>query len=74
MDNTLITLMADGDTHHYLYFDQATGLLTVEERVHLEIKGVDRVSGSSWAEYRHEIRVMKELGYKMISTSETDLF
>lgn len=72
--NVLITLMVGGQTHYYLYFNPTTDILVVEQRVNLKIVGSDRMKDSSPEDYRAEIKVMKELGYQLASTSETDLF
>lgn len=72
--NVLITLMIDGETHHYLYFNPDSNVLVIEQREDLKIVGIDRMTDSSHSDYRAEIKIMKELGYELASTSETDLF
>jgi len=74
MNETLISLLIDGDTHHYLYYNPSTEVLVVEQRLNLKIVGLDRMEDSSRSDYRAEIEIMKELGYELASTSETDLF
>lgn len=72
--NVLITLLTKGDIHQYVYWNEMTNILVVEERVNLKIKGLDRVKDSDRDDYRAEIKAWKDAGYTVASTSETDLF
>jgi hypothetical protein len=74
MGEILFTAMTYGELEFHIHYNLNTNVLTVIERQGETIRNQDETDDSSVEAYRTEIRIMKELNYTLVTTSETAMF
>ncbi len=74
MGEILFTAMTYGELEFHIHYNLSTNVLTVIERQGETIRNHDEMDDSSVESYRTEIRIMKELDYTLVTTSETGMF